>query len=392
MPNTITSLINVIYEGMDIVSRELVGLVPAVSLSASAQRAAKDQTITAFVTPTPTASDVTPGVTPPDDGDQTIGNVQMSISKVRRVPIRWNGEQSLSLDSAGGPGRKKIMADQFAQALRVLCNEVETDLAALHVSASRAYGTAGTTPFAFNGTTLSGFEDVAQARKILKDNGSPESDLHLVIDTTAGAKLRSVAQLNNAQASGGLDFLRQGVLLPIHGCDIRESAQIKQAVTVGTAAGATTNAAGYAIGATTLTLAAAGTGTILAGDVVTFAGDTNKYVVVTGDADVSNGGTIVIAEPGLRVAMSAATKAITVVAAAARNMLFHRNAIALATRIPARPEEGDLADDSMIVTDPRSGLSIEVSRYKMYRQIQYEVALAWGVKVIAPRHLALLLG
>jgi hypothetical protein len=89
--------------------------------------------------------------------------------------------------------------------------------------------------------------------------------------------------------------------------------------TPGTAANATTNAAGYAVGATTLTLASAGTGTIVAGDILTFADDTNAYLVATGDTDVSNGGTIVLAAPGLRIAMSAATKTITLATTIAKS-------------------------------------------------------------------------
>ena len=159
-----------------------------------------------------------------------------------------------------------------------------------------------------------------------------------------------------------------------------------------TAAGATTNAAGYAVGATVLTLAVAGTGTLVAGDVVTFAGDTNKYTIVSGDADVSNGGTITLAAPGLRVAMSAATKAITVIAAATRNMAFRRSAIQLATRAPALPAQGDSAADRFMVSDPESGLTYEVSVYPQYRQVQYEVAMAWGCALVKPEHTAQLLG
>lgn len=390
MSNTITSLIPTIFEGLDTVSRELVGMVPAVALDPSSARAALNQTITSHVAPAAAAGDITPGVTPPDDGDQTIGNVQLSITKARRVPVRWNGEQSMSLDAPGGPGRKNIQSDQFAQAFRTLANEMESDLTALHINASRAAGTAGTTPFAFS-TTRSGFEDVADARKVLVDNGAPGSDLQLVLGTAAGAKLRSLAQLNNAQASQDVAFLRQGILLPIHGVDMRESGQTKS-FTKGTGASATTNSAGYAVGATTITLAVAGTGTILPGDVITFAGDTNQYVVLTGDTDVSNGGTIVLAAPGLRVALAASAVAITVVASSVRNMIFHRNAIVLATRVPARPTEGDLATDVMQVTDPRSGITFEIALYKQYRQVQYEISVAWGVKAIKPEHMGLLLG
>lgn len=387
---TITNLIPVIYEALDVVSRELVGMVPSVALSASSQRAAKDQTITSFVAPAASAGDITPAVAPPNDGDQTIGNVQMSISKARRVPVRWNGEQSLSLNAPGGPGRNNIQRDQFAQAFRTLANEIEADLAALHIYASRAAGTGGTTPFAFS-ATRSGFEDVADARKVLVDNGAPQSDINLVLGTTAGAKLRSIGQLNNAQASADQSFLRQGILMPIHGVDMRESGQINS-FTKGTGASATTNNAGYAVGATTITLASAGTGTILAGDVISFAGDANKYLVVTGDADVSGGGTVVLAAPGLMKAIPAAATNITVEGSSVRNMIFHRNAIVLATRLPARPEEGDLAEDVMTFTDPRSGLSFEVALYKQYRQAQYEISIAWGVKAVKTEHIGILLG
>jgi hypothetical protein len=85
---------------------------------------------------------------------------------------------------------------------------------------------------------------------------------------------------------------------------------------VGTASGATTDSTGYSIGSTVITLASAGTGTIIIGDRVTFAGDTVAYEVTSGDADVSNGGSITIASPGLLTAIPASATAITVSAGA----------------------------------------------------------------------------
>ncbi|MBT2333617.1 P22 coat - protein 5 family protein [Variovorax paradoxus] len=384
MANTLTGLIPTIYNALDVVSRELVGFVPAVSSDMTYDRAAVGQTVTSPVAPAATASDITPAVTPPNDGDQVIGKVDMTITKARRVPVRWNGEEKRGLDN-NGASFNVIFRDQMAQAMRALVNEVEADLAALHIAASRAYGTAGTTPFATN------LADPAQMRKILADNGSPMGDLQLVIDTSAGAAMRTLAQLTKANEADDTSLLRRGVLLDIHGFAIRESAQVKTSV-AGTGASATTNTAGYAIGATVITLASAGTGTIVAGDVITFAGDTNKYVVASGDADVSNAGTITLAAPGLRKALAASAVAITVVAAAARNMAFARSAIALATRAPALPPQGDSAVDRQIVTDPVSGLSFEVAMYPQYRQMQYEVSLAWGVAAVKPAHMAILLG
>lgn len=383
MANTLTNLIPDLYEAMDVVSRELTGFIPSVTLMASAERAAVGEVIRSHVAPASTATDITPSVTPPNDGDQTIGNKTITISKARRVPFRWNGEEQKGVNN--GPGYQNIRIDQLAQAIRTLTNEVEADLGALHVNASRAYGTAGTTPFA------SDLSDPAQLHKILVDNGAPTNDKQLVIDTAAGAKLRTLGNLTKANEAGTTALREQGILLNVAGFNIRESAAVNR-FTKGTGASATTNNAGYAVGATVITLASAGTGTIIAGDAITFAGDTNVYVVASGDADVSNGGTITLQAPGLRQAIPAAATNITVVNTSTRNMAFARTAIGLVTRAPARPVEGDMAEDVQIVTDPRSGLSFELSMYKQYRQVQYELALAWGQQVFKNEHLALLLG
>ena len=74
------------------------------------------------------------------------------------------------------------------------------------------------------------------------------------------------------------------------------------------------------------------------------------------------------------------------------NLAFDREAIQLVTRAPALPKEGDMAIDRTVITDPISGLSFEVSIYGGYRKVRYELALAWGQKVIKPEHTAILLG
>lgn len=385
MANTLTNLIPEVYSALDVVSRELVGFIPAVTRDPSTERAALNQTVRSFVAPASTAGDITPAVTAPDDGDQTIGNVSLSITKARRVPFRWNGEQTLGVNN-GGAGVAAIRQAQIQQAIRTLVNEIETDLGALYVNASRSYGAGGTVPFG----TAGDYTDASNVRKILVDNGAPISDMHLVLNTGAGANLRG-KQGGKANEAGTDSILRQGVLLDVHGFALRESGQVATH-TKGTGASATTNTAGYAVGATVITLASAGTGTIVAGDSVTFAGDTNQYVVASGDADVSNGGTITLAAPGLRQAIPASATAITVSATGGRSMAFARSAIVLAHRLPALPDGGDSAVDRAVVTDPRSGLSFEIAMYAQYRQMQYEVSCAWGVKVVKPEHVALLLG
>jgi hypothetical protein len=383
MPNTLTNLIPTVYAALDVVSRELVGFIPSVTMDAGVERASVGQSVLVPLAPPAAAEDITPGQLPPDTGDQVIGNTPIVITKARAVPFRWTGEEVRGINT--GPGLQAIRTGQIAQAFRTLVNEIENDLAGLYVRASRAYGTAGTTPFTLSGSPS--LNDAAQILKVLKDNGAPDLDLQLIIDTTAGVNLRLIPNLTRANEAGGDTLLRQGILLDIFGLSIRESAQVK-AVLKGAGSAYTTTAAGFPIGTTSIPLIT-GSGAILAGDVVTFAGDTNKYIVATG---IAAPGTIVLARPGLQVAIPAAATAVTVGNNYRANMAFHRGAMILAARPPALPEGGDLASDRTLIRDPRSGLTFELAVYPQYRRARYELSLAWGVANIKPEHTAILLG
>jgi hypothetical protein len=382
MANTLTGLIPTIYEAKDITLAEMTGFIPASTFDASAEQVAKDQTVTYPVVGAQSASDITPAATGPDPSGQTVGNGTMTISKVRSSTFYWEAEESKGL---GSRMKDVIIRDQFAQCMRTLRNEVEADLAALYIYASRAYGTAGTTPFASN------VNELAQLGKILKDNGSPEIDWQLVMNTSAGANLRSLSNLQKTNEGGGDDLLRRGVLLELLGFTMRESAQVK-AHTKGAGTGYLVDlTAGYAIGSTTIHVDT-GTGTILAGDVLTnnkTARDTNKYVVKTG----SSGGEsdIVLANPGNRVAW-VNNDPVGIGNSYTANMVFSKSAIHLLMRQPAMPEGGDAADDVIAIEDEKTGITFQVAMYRQRRRIAYEVGLAWGVKAVKPEAIGLLLG
>jgi hypothetical protein len=384
--NTLTNLIPSLYAELDVVSRELVGLIPAVTLDAQLARGKVGQVVYSPTAPVNTSASITPAMAIPAEADQTIGNASFNISKAKGVKFSWDGEEVRGLNT--GAGAQSVLRGQFSQALRVLVNEVEADLAGLQSSFSRAYGTAATTPFG----TAGDFTDASNALKILKDNGAPQSDNQLVLNTTAGASFLGKQGTYNTQ--GDSNILRQGVFTTLAGMDVRESGQIVTQ-TKGTMASATSTSAAFTVGQTVIPLATAGTGVVAAGDVITFANDTNQYVVASvsfAGANPASGDSITLAAPGLRLAQGVATRAITVVGTSARNMAFNRSAIVLATRLPERPAQGDLAIDVTTITDPRSGLSFEVSVYPGYRKLVYEVALAWGFANVKPEHTALLLG
>lgn len=381
MANTLTGLIPVLYESMDKVCRELTGFIPSVYHNASPERAAKDETVRYPIVPSVSGEDITAGAAPAASGDATISYGDMTISKSRAFPVRINGEETRGLQNSGR--YREIMRDRFAQAMRTAVNEIEADLAALYTRASRAYGTAGTTPFA---TTMA---DAAAVNRLLDDNGVPRDQRSLVIDTAAALNLKSLSNYMQAQAAGGDEF-RRGILFPLDGLNIRQSAQVKLH-TKGTATGMDIDlGAGYAIGATTLHMDGGDGGTIKAGDVITLAGDANKYIVQSPFAALVEED-IVIAKPGLLAAVADTVEG-TIGANYRANLAFHRDAIHLVTRAPSMPDGGDAADDAYMITDPQTGLTFEVRVYKQYHQVKYEVCLSWGCVLAKPEFAAILLG
>ena len=381
MANTLNNLAADIYKAADVVGRELVGFIPASTINANgSERVAKGDTVRASFTRAATAVNVSEAMTIPEGTDQTVDSKTLSISNSRAVQIPYTGEDYRHLNN--GIGFETVYGDQIAQAMRTLCNEIEADLAEeAYKNASRAFGTAGTTPFASN------FSEIAEIRQILVDNGMPSNDgqASLILNTLAGTNLRQLAQLQKANESGGTGLLRQGVLLDLQGLAVRESAQV-QSHTKGTGTSYLLNDASSAVGDTTIA-ADGGSGTILAGDIITFAGTTDKYVVNT----ALSAGSFAIGAPGLRAAESD-NDAITVGNSYTANIAMHRRAMELAIRAPAVPEGGDAADDALTVQDPASGLVFEVRVYRGYRKSMIEVAVAWGVKAWKPDFIATLIG
>lgn len=385
MANTLTDLIPDAYRALEVVSRELVGFIPSVTLDPSAETIAYNETIRIPAAPANTAGKtITPAMSFPTAADQTIANKSHAMTAARAFPFSWSGEQVKDIDK--GPGFLSIKQQQIAQALRAATNEIEAVVAAAAgIGASRYFGaTAGTAPLV---------SDFAQAKKILDDNGAPQSDRNAVFNTAAGVALRNTANLYKVNEAGDSNLLRRGALGDLYGFTLRESAQVT-APTAGTMANATSSNAAFTIGQTVIPLATAGTGLVAAGDIITFANDSNKYVVASvsfAGANPASGDTITLQAPGLRVAQSAATRAITVFGTSSRNVAFARDAILLSTRLPASTPD-DMAIDRQVITDPVSGISFELAMYPGYRMVHYEVGIVYGCTVIKPAHVAGIIG
>jgi hypothetical protein len=381
MANTLTSMIPAVYEALDVVSREMVGMIPAVRSDFDASRAAVGQSIIFPVTVARAAVATAPAYIGPASVDTSAPGTTVTISKSYGVQVTLNGEETKGL----GGSKAIFIRDEFAQAMRTLVNLIEVDLCTIgKENASRAYGTAGTAPFG----TAADLSAMAGVGQILDDNGAPNGQRQLVLNSAAKANL--LAKQANLFNSGS-EIFKRGLATEMGGFQLGYSGGLTLH-TKGTGTGYLVNlTAGYAVGTKTMVVDT-GANTLVKGDILTndkTGRDTNKYVVATAYGSTTT--TLTIAAPGLRVA-AVNNDPLNLGANYTPNLAFDKNAIWLATRAPAVPDGGDAAVDATIVVDPVSGLAFEVREYRQYRQVTFEVAIAWGYAAVKTEHIAILLG
>jgi len=377
--NGLNGLIPVLYDALQVVARELVGAIPATSRSMTAEAAAVGQTVRVPITPPSQNSDVIPGTMPVLKGTE-FGYRDLVITKQRRSePIAWTGNEQVEV----GGQLNQMIVNQFAQGMRSLINEVEQDvcleLIMGAIEGGNIYGTPGVTPFATDLT------DLAQVAKILDDNGSPQTGRQLVINTSAGAALRSKPNLLSVAHSGDNSMLRRGVFADLVGFATRQSGGFK-VVSPGTGAGYIVNSP--AAQGDSEIIVDTGSGTINKGAIITFGSSPEKYVV---RENLPSGGTIIKIAGVLRADV-ADNAAVNIGAAYLPSAAFTPDSIYLATRLIALPEGGDKAADTYTVTDDISGLSIQAALYQGYLQNFVELRLAWGQKAVNLHNVVALLG
>lgn len=376
MPNILTAVQPIAYSAAQEVSNEPFGVIGAINANFDDKGVAVGDSVKVPVLPTNATSDYTPAMTTTAGADTTPSTVDVQITANKQVTWHLTGEQERSLMNGGTDG--EWFRQQVAQAMRSLRNGAESAAAlAIKQGASRAVGTAGTNPFA------SDISIIADARKVLFDNGAPMADLQLVIDSAAGTSARKLGIIQQAYQAGSEEERRSGDLLRQFGFNIRESAGVTLH-TKGTGASYVTSGS-TAPGTTGISLVT-GTGTVLAGDVVTFAADTaNKYVVNTG---VSAPGTIQLGRPGARVTIATAN-AMTVGNNYTANLAFERSAVVGIMRPPAIPENPTIQQS--LISD-KYGMTYLLVRVAGDGMATWRLHLAYGFKVVQSEHVAIVLG
>lgn len=383
MANTLTPLIPKAITAVQRVLRERVPLTRMAQADFGSQGAALNEAITIPIVPTVAGTNRTPGVDPVQASDRTATSTTITITKDRTFPFYMTGDDFLRVRE-----NPDFVPASITQAVRAFANEVHSDLAGLHVDAAGYYsastpssgaalGTAGTTPFATNKNLIN---DLA---KLLDDSLAPDDDRFLLLDTAARAAASKLSTFVDFSQANTDQTLRQGVIGMVDRFNVVMANDVKRH-TPGAATGYLLNGAASA-GDTTITVDT-GTGAFNAGDIVAI--DGTNYVIAA--AYAGGAGNITITS-GL-VDDVADNTAITETAASRRNMAFHREALGLVVRPSANPPMGDSAADATIITDPESGLSFRLAEYRLYGQVQWELQASWGVTVLRPELLKILMG
>ena len=377
MANTFTTLVPTLFSAAQEVSNEPTAILGAITMDFDDKGVAVGDSIKVPVAPAATSSAYTPAMTVSAGTDATSAAVSVSITANEQVSWNLTGEQIRSLDN--GASSQEWLRQMMLQGMRKLRNNAEAAAAlAVKQGASRAIGTAGTTPFA------SDINNIADVRKVLQDNGAPLTDLQLVVDSAASLNLRKLGIIQQAYQAGSDEERRSGNLLRQFGFSIGESAGIALH-TKGTGASYVTSGS-TAAGITDIALVT-GSGTVLAGDVVTFAADAaNKYVVGTG---VAAPGTISLNRPGARVVIATAN-ALTVGNNFTPNVAFERSAVVGIMRPPIIPVGGPITRTQMI--SDSKGMTYMLVEAIGDGMITWRLHLAYGFKVVQPEHVALLIG
>lgn len=383
MTDSLSNIIPTIIAAFETVTAGIVGFAGGVPINGDlSERAALGQTIEWPEPNVGTPKDAVPGCTGPCGDPLTASKKLVTIEKQRSIPIAVTGDQFKGLQGNIYPFLKRA----FIKAIRQIVTEVDVYMAIKAIeNASRAWGTAGTAPFG----TLNDMTDFAGLKQIFRENGHDPANLDLRLTLNNAAMFNIEGKMSNiwkANEFGSDELSRWGYITEIEGFRMGTMPNIPQHVK-GTGAGYVTSGA-TAIDVEDIALVT-GAGTVLAGDVVTFAADPNrKYVVNKG---IAAPGTITIGEPGARMVIPTGN-AMTIGNSYSPNVAYDADAMLFLCRPPAVPAGGDSAVDSVLLQDPVSRLVIEVAQYKQYLQETYDVRIAYGATVVDPSLVALLLG
>lgn len=368
MVNTLTNVIDKLLARGLLALREMAVTPLLVNRGYEETPGTQGSTVDVPVPSAITVQDVTPAATPPSTADDTPGTVAITMNRWKEAPFHMSDKDMSEISAS---------ADYFpmraTEAIRALANEVDGYVLSLFSKFYGIYGTAGTTPF------QTSIADATQLRKVLNNQLAPMDNRRFVMNPDAEAEALELRAFHDASFGVGGAAILEGQITRRLGFDWFMDQNVATH-TAGTGTNFLVNAsAGYAVGTKTIAVDA-GSGTLLVGDILQFAGHTQTYVVTS----ALSGGSVSF-EPGL-VAAVANNEAVIGpgdtggYGTHVMNAGFHRDAIALATK----PLEGSNHPASVIssMTDPISGLTLRLEHTREHKRDRWSFDILYGAEVI----------
>lgn len=197
-------------------------------------------------------------------------------------------------------------------------------------------------PYVVDVSDTASMADFANVGKVMNLNKVPMSGRNLVLGPNDHSKYVVLPQIMNAEKSGSTQALRDANMGRILGLDTyMDQNVVTTAKGTLAASNGTLSATGDKDATQVVISATAASGTLVKGDILSFADVPGTYVVTEGATAAANAITAKI-YPALPVAV--AGKAVTVKAAHTANVAFHKNAFALVTRPLAAPMGANKAE------------------------------------------------
>tara|TARA_R110000824_G_scaffold152470_1_gene323698 strand:+ start:20165 stop:21346 length:1182 start_codon:yes stop_codon:yes gene_type:complete len=385
MANSYTNLIPTILTEALAVLRETAASVSTVNSTYESDAKAPGSSITIPVPVAQSVAAVTPANTPPANTDQTPTTVSIALNHWHKTDFQMSDKDAREIASGN------YKNTQSAESVRALANQIDADLFASAYDmvdnsqgVANHVGTAGTTPFADTAALKAGW--TAGARKLLNRGLSPSADRFVVLDEDAEAEALSLSQFTNANERGDQGGMVEGAI----GQKLGATWLMNQNVPSFTG-GTLTNGSGklaksngvVAAGDTTVAIDDSSlSGTLVKGDVFTVAGDTGHYVCTGDDTASGNAIAAVGFYPAARDGW-ADNAVITFAADHVLNLAYHRNAFGL-VMAPAEAPDGVGGSIVERLTDPQTGVTLQLEISREYFQTTWRFSMLYGVACIRP--------
>ncbi len=329
--------------------------------------AKRGETVNVAVPSAITTRTVSPDVVPPAVTAVTPTNVAVTLTEWKEAPFAMD-DKGLAQVLNG------IIPMQASEAIKSLANTIDNFIWGKYKGFHGYAGVAATTPFQTD------FSEYLDARKFAN------SAVHLMdmeprtmlIDPDAESKVLGLRGVQDAGFAGTTEGIVNGQI----GRKLGATWVMTQNVpthTAGTGTAYLVNNGNITAGSTVITVDT-GSGTILEGDIVTFASHSQTYAIVS-----SVGGSTVTSVTLNRGLVAAIVDGNTMLLKPTHvvNLLMHRDAIAFAM---APLSETKLTDNETSATaiDEESGLSLRLELTRQHKQYQWSWDALYGASVVRP--------